>query len=849
MALKIAPGAPQVSTLDNAKRLVADASGADASNIPDPNSSFFIPGKTTPVDVKRWDKTYTYSFKLGSANPKTGKLDGYPSKMTGFKNTVIDLNLNPQSVSIQIPFASSVIATNRGVLEENNGVVFRNISISGTTGINPKRTTRGEPVQLQGVARTAQQIFPAATSAVSALIKASNRVVGTKTPEVKEPEFEQTGYVQFWRLHNFFIEYAEHKRSHKDSRLVFSCPKDNVAYVCTPVSFDIRRDASAPMLYRYSIVLKAWDLEDRASANEGLLQGEIPDRFDLLSVKRVLDKIRQARKAVQAASNVIRGVQSDIFDALNIVNQGVLALKDVAGVGAQLIDFLPTIKSNANLLIVTNKNQWVQVFQEYDSAFRRYGVSSPDLTAFEKVAVPIAAGAVAGSVALNAALAGKMGGKPTGESGNTEGTNPGALLAVNAVLGSADLTNEISLTDLGKLPKSVGAQIQSEKEKARATTSGDIRSLVGKLGETGDNLAYASGMMDPGYAKTYGLPVPATAPRVATEDDVILAANLDQTREGFLTTLATGNIFAELPDDPFTTADDVLAADDAVITPTSAFAITVDRGATLEQLAALHLDDAARAREIAILNSLRSPYIDEDGFNLSIAQASGRSFLVRDRSQLALNQVLRVSGNGIPSSRRQVLNIEDVGNSTFRVTVNGKPNLDIYGPLSNPYINARLPGTVGSGDTLLIPSADSPDEVSAGRSTPLSDRLTFAEKVFLVDIGLTPDGDLNIGASGDVSRSFGYQNAVQAIRLIIETEQGELEWHPEHGFDAAIGQRMSSDLLTLIRERVRSAIVADPRFIDADVLVSRSGSAYTVRVEAFGKRGTGRIAVEFKIPA
>ena len=48
------------------------------------------------------------------------------------------------------------------------------------------------------------------------------------------------------------------------------------------------------MLYRYSIVLKAWDLEARSLSEKDQLLGSIPDRTDILSVKRVLDKIRQA---------------------------------------------------------------------------------------------------------------------------------------------------------------------------------------------------------------------------------------------------------------------------------------------------------------------------------------------------------------------------------------------------------------------------------------------------------------------------------------------------------------------------------------------------------------------------
>ena len=147
-----------------------------------------------------------------------------------------------------------------------------------------------------------------------------------------------------------------------------------------------------------------------------------------------------------------------------------------------------------------------------------------------------------------------------------------------------------------------------------------------------------------------------------------------------------------------------------------------------------------------------------------------------------------------------------------------------------------------------MPSDQPADVQNQVRSTPLTDRLSYAEKVFKVDCALDyVTSDLIVSSSGDIARSYGYQNAIQAIKLIIETERKELFLHPEYGINVSIGRAITTEVYKEITERIRSAIVRDPRFSDALVEVKKEGTAVKIRVEVTGSNGTGRIPLEFEL--
>ena len=55
-------------------------------------------------------------------------------------------------------------------------------------------------------------------------------------------------------------------------------------------------------------------------------------------------------------------------------------------------------------------------------------------------------------------------------------------------------------------------------------------------------------------------------------------------------------------------------------------------------------------------------------------------------------------------------------------------------------------------------------------------------------MSINEDGDLNFSSTGDLQVTYGLDNSVQAVRLKMSTEQGELRRHGEYGLIQVAGQ-------------------------------------------------------------
>ena len=143
-------------------------------NAPYNESSF--PGKIQPVgnSLKNWNKQLPYSFSIREAGP-TGIVGdfapttGSVGKFSPGIDLIVRLRIPPQNISVSSAFATSVIATNSGVLEEHNGLVFRNIVIRGTTGLAPSRSvTFSAPSPLEKIANL---LFPNVVQSINSIVK------------------------------------------------------------------------------------------------------------------------------------------------------------------------------------------------------------------------------------------------------------------------------------------------------------------------------------------------------------------------------------------------------------------------------------------------------------------------------------------------------------------------------------------------------------------------------------------------------------------------------------------------------------------------------------------------------
>ena len=816
-----------------------------------------------------------YFFKIapsvnsGVSNNSNSNVGTYVLDAAGLSSDTFLFYIPPSAISVQNVFAINVAATNQGILEEHNGMVFRNIQISGVTGLwpnKPNRMTTSTP----GVISAVQSLFPSTTSAISALAQktksVAKAVVGgsdndldkSNTKLLSVAELSRTGWFQFWQLNNFLIAYSEYKKnagmSGSDVRLIFASTKDNIGYVVTPLSFTLKRDITNPLLYRYDITLKAWDITTPYNPIT-LPQADIPTPDSQSIVAAVANVLTDARSTITAATNVLQGVSTDLLSVVNVYNQALLLYNDTAGLVSDVETFGPTFQAQAQSLLLNSSRNQAAILNAVNDPSVRTGNMPATPTS---VATPVST-----SKSLSAATAKTLSSLGVNTSKSSSLTTPGgqqitdpkkqsispqANTLVNTALSTSGLK---SLTiDQLDIPSSIQAGIDSTRAASQALTAGDIYTLASNIQEISDNYSISLGSMDPTYAATYDIAVTSGAANTTpTEDDIILQVALQDSKTSFLSTLATGQFFLERDPDPFLDANSYIQPQDQLQTPNSSIAVPFQRGSTLDTLAQQYLGDAKRSREIEVLNYLRAPYIDEVGFTLPILTPTGRTFVVTDISNLTINQQITISSTSAVSTQRTILNITNIGNNEWQIVVDGLPNLSLFTPSSNPTLFTYLPGTVGPGDTILIPSSAIPNQFVAIRPTPLFDTLSNSNKVFLVDMALDSRTaqDLSVGPTGDVGLSYGYNNATQALRIGVEVEQGELDRHPTYGLAVPIGSRNSDISPTTIENAVQSTITNDPRFVDADVIVNVNGDVVSLQINATGASGTGQIPVNFEI--
>jgi hypothetical protein len=836
-----------------------------------------IQGFSTTQQQHNWNgggNEFPYFLKIAQVDPSGQVVNNNVSvpdsilSAMGLQKDTFRFYIAPSSISIQNMFAVNVAATNQGVLEENNGLVFRMIQLAGTTGLLPAKTSRAKTTK-PGVLAAAQSLFPSTTAAISGLVQnaksVAKAVVGGNDNDLSDInaklDYTLTGWFQFWQMNNFLIAYSEFKKKQQGSglRLIFGSSKDNIGYVVSPLSFTMRRDINNPLLYRYDIQFKAWDIVVNLSVPK-LPQADIPSPDSQAIIKSLTEVLTTSRQTIQSATNVLQGVSSDLLSVYNVYNQALLLYQDTAGLVTDVRTFFPTFIAQRQALLLNSDRNKSAVLSAVNDPSVRSG-NTPEVTPAQalptfqknqKTRNPSGdTTSTLSGLGVNTSSLTNSTTTPGGEQNSDpqkQSISPQADTLVSKAL-STDGFKNLTIDKLD-IPAPIQAGIDSTREASQALTAGNVIDLTAKLQAISDNYSISLGSMDPVYASTYNVPSTSTAiHRAPTEDDIITAVALQESKTAFLSTLATGQFFLERDPDPFLTANQTVPTQDFLRTPTSSIAVPFQRGTTLDILAQQYLGDAKRTREIQVLNNLRAPYIDEVGFTQPILGPNGRTFVVTSIDNLVISQKITISSNSAVTTKRTILNIQNIGNSEWRITVDGNPNLSIYTPGSNPTLHAYLPGTVAPGDSILIPSDIVPDQFAAIRPTPLYDMLSNAEKVFLVDIALAGQDarDLSVSANGDVQLSYGYTNAAQALRLAVEIEQGELDRHPNYGLATPVGSRNSGLTSAQIEAVIQNTILNDSRFSNADAGVTVNGDVVHVSVNAQGAAGSGQIPVTFEV--
>lgn len=284
------------------------------------------------------------SEEIYSSRYKNG--NWYLQKPYGFRFTDKDgkphtfyLPISPSNITINTHFATNVISTMYGTIEEHTEQRYFDIVISGTTGMAPRfydvvnaQTNKelnsvdspigraGFPVKslidgnLGGFFKRTQSLVDNALNQANDLLGEDNGSTGI--------DLKKTGYVAFHNFYKFLLVYKKDVSGEygAGSRLVhplvFLNYKDNNQYNVAIQGFQLTRDASQPMLYNYNITLRGYNLRtadapvidvDLANRAKELGLGTV-DNSSLFS--KLANKARQAKNLAYSAIAAAKGFGS-----------------------------------------------------------------------------------------------------------------------------------------------------------------------------------------------------------------------------------------------------------------------------------------------------------------------------------------------------------------------------------------------------------------------------------------------------------------------------------------------------------------------------------------------------------
>lgn len=796
---------------------------------------------------------------VGQSKGETG-LEYIISQETISGSWIATLPISPQQLNIKDIFAINTSSTMRGIIEEHNGVKFKMISMQGTTGIWPKRPTIEGSIKspsireslLGGTIQAAQNLVENA-SFFGNIFSGNhpNKPRQAESP-LKDGGFS-TGYYQALYLAQFLERYAEAKKNPatKNWRLVLDIPKQNQSFIVTPVSFTLMQSQQKTNEILFNIQLKAWKriaLGQAVNAAGGKLPDLDPNLF-----QRVIDTISATRSTLAASVNLVKAVRSDFQVPFNAMRQTVYALKDAAGLTISAAD-LPRQIIEDYKDAISDATQILQTLDGDRIQAPSGGGGASSGTNFKT----ITSGDTAGNIALAIKEKGRtyegMSSSFVSQGALGEGAKQGTKTdPINNVFKNPeenfDFFNGIELSELELTPQQQLA-IQQESQRAELVTIGDLREFRQELLNLALDISNNFGSGDSTYSTLYNKATPKTrATQLTIRENEILNSIFESIQMYDLLTATKA-----FDDNKAVNNMEYVGglADEAGISfeqlPSKLLA-PVPFGASIEEIAARYMGNADKWIEIATVNNLRSPYIDESGFVLNfISNADGRRFNVdNSENQLFIGQVVTILSDTVPLFIRKITDIEKISDNNYLVTVDGLDNLDNLTIVDNARMQGYLPGTVNSQNQIYIP-VSAPSEADDRIFEIPSIDYTSLVKISKVDFLLTENNDIAINSVGDFRLANGLTNLIQALKLKIQTQKGSLLRHLDYGIGLKHGISIADIETGAILNALNEMIQNDPRYEEITKISIRiSGSTLGIDMAVTIPNSTGIVPVSFNM--
>lgn len=746
------------------------------------------------IDASRWNQRYPYQLLVLTVSESgTYSVDS---------SWMFTLPIPPESLSITTPFAISTQVTVGGIVEEHNGAPIRMLTFSGTTGVLPVRETAASKLGVPDIQRFTGGVLAGtiANVAQSTVVSAQTLLGVSNWNLMDEAGLRSetgagagTGYYQFRLLQKFLESYVEMKKrpEGRNKRLAVAIWKDQAVYVVSPMTFDLRRSASDPLAYQYNLSFKSWRRVKLSSEGPNPANDYRIRRNDPTFLQNILNALTEARFVLSDAESALQAVRGDVSKLFENLRQVTALIKDAMGVGltafdmpASIVDEFATTTGDFSAAIST-------------AILRIYGDKAAALFQGD---TPVSADERSTSSALLAA-----------QSGQGQSASPvrGISKSINE---NSRVLDAVEVNKL-KLKPSTQKKIQEEIERVRQLTASDFDEMRDDLQNLSADFADSIGAGSTTFNTTFGRPDISTSKAATEEDFNILFALNNAILEMSRLAVALGQDNSRLQAIEFV-AGLARRSGIAFTTPVSKFAVPFPYGSTLEQLSLRYLGDANRWHEIAALNGLRSPYVDEEGFELPLlTNGYKHQVTLASAENLYVGQPVTIVATNTPRARRRITKIDHIHAGMVIVHLDGDEDLDRFTTMAGAFLHAYLPDTVNSGMQIYIPSTEavSNDDLTSKAIPGVKDFDGFLEAGG-VDLLLTQEGDLAITPDGDCKLAVGLTNLVQRVRIALATPRGSLPQHPSYGLGLRPGMSTADLNAQQLLDATRGLFSDDPSF-------------------------------------
>lgn len=269
-----------------------------------------------------WYTALPYGFHF---NPRPG--GPFVNQVTMF------LPISPSNLSVTTQFATNIITTLYGTVEEHSAVRYYDIVISGTTGYAPKYVY---PVDAMAQATPAvgRASFSIAGSAplggflsktlslVSVIANKATALLGNTPPVNTGVYIDQSGYLAFHNLYRFLLIYKRDAAGQSSIAprtqhpLTFFNYKDNIEYDVAIRGFSMVKDSENPQLYNYTIQLRGYN---QRSAGASQTPEDITQRLQDLGLNGI--KGSSLLGQIQSATDSAKMIVGSALGGINVLGR------------------------------------------------------------------------------------------------------------------------------------------------------------------------------------------------------------------------------------------------------------------------------------------------------------------------------------------------------------------------------------------------------------------------------------------------------------------------------------------------------------------------------------------------